>query len=158
MALDYPCSGSIARSRAHAPSSAASHWTGSQAPRGPSRTARVGRRRGSDLSVATTKALEPDDPATAHSARRAPGCRSPAARGGVAGEAQTKKATATVRTVPPPWVATMLLARGEWRFPQLDGISDAPVFRADGTMHDDPCDDPRTRIIRRCDPPRGCGR
>lgn len=64
----YPAWHSATRARAqshdrgaHAPSPAANHWTGSQAPRGPSRTARVGRRRGSDLSVTTTKALEPDD-------------------------------------------------------------------------------------------------
>jgi hypothetical protein len=48
---------------------------------------------------------------------------------------------------PPPWLAGRIMARGEWPFPQLEGTSDAPVFRADGTVHDRPGYDERTRII-----------
>jgi putative DNA primase/helicase len=51
------------------------------------------------------------------------------------------------RIVPPTNVAAMLMARGQWPLPQLDGISDAPVFRADGTIHDTPGYDPQTRMI-----------
>jgi hypothetical protein len=51
------------------------------------------------------------------------------------------------RTSPPVWVASQLLAHGEWSFPQLEGISDAPVFRADGSIHDARGYDDRTRVI-----------
>jgi len=52
-----------------------------------------------------------------------------------------------VRASPPTWVAAMLMAREQWSLPHLDGISDAPVFRADGTIHNTPGYDPSTRII-----------
>lgn len=51
------------------------------------------------------------------------------------------------RTSPPAWVAARLLARGQWKLPQLEGIADSPVFRADGTIHDEPGYDKRTRVI-----------
>jgi hypothetical protein len=47
----------------------------------------------------------------------------------------------------PVWVAKTLLERGEWRFPALNGISDVPVFRANGTIQDKPGYDPMTRTI-----------
>jgi hypothetical protein len=47
----------------------------------------------------------------------------------------------------PSWVAARLLARGQWKLPQLEGIADAPVFRADGSIHDTPGYDDRTRVI-----------
>ncbi|MEJ7597774.1 MAG: hypothetical protein WKG01_07690 [Kofleriaceae bacterium] len=50
-------------------------------------------------------------------------------------------------TSPPAWVAAMLMARGEWKLPQLEAIADAPVFRADGTIHEHPGYDERTRVI-----------
>jgi hypothetical protein len=37
---------------------------------------------------------------------------------------------------PPPWVAARLLARGQWDLPQLESVSEAPVFRADGSIFD----------------------
>lgn len=52
-----------------------------------------------------------------------------------------------VRAAPPPWAAALLLSRGEWNLPQLDGISDSPVLRADGSVHDIPGYDSTTRII-----------
>ncbi len=48
---------------------------------------------------------------------------------------------------PPTWVAARLLARGEWKLPQLEAIADSPVFRADGSIHDQPGYDPATRVI-----------
>lgn len=59
-------------------------------------------------------------------------------------ESKTGQAT---RTSPPPWVAGRLLARGEWELPQLESVSDAPVLRADGSLHDVPGYDERTRVI-----------
>jgi hypothetical protein len=51
------------------------------------------------------------------------------------------------RTTPPAWASTMLLARGEWNLPQIEAISDAPVFRADGTIQGKPGYDPDTRVV-----------
>ena len=48
---------------------------------------------------------------------------------------------------PPAWVAARLAARGEWKLPQLESISDAPVFRVDGSIHDVPGYDDVTRVI-----------
>jgi len=59
-------------------------------------------------------------------------------------DSKTGQAT---RTSPPPWVAGRLLARGEWELPQLESVSDAPVLRADGSIHDVPGYDERTRVI-----------
>jgi hypothetical protein len=50
-------------------------------------------------------------------------------------------------TSPPAWVAARLLARGQWKLPQLEAIADTPVFRADGSIHDVPGYDERTRVI-----------
>jgi hypothetical protein len=51
------------------------------------------------------------------------------------------------RASPPAWVAKRLLARGQWKLPQLEAIADAPVFRADGSIHDVPGYDSATRVI-----------
>jgi hypothetical protein len=51
------------------------------------------------------------------------------------------------RSMVPSWVPATLMERGEWRFPVLDGISDVPVMRADGTIHDTPGYDERSRVI-----------
>lgn len=48
---------------------------------------------------------------------------------------------------PPAWIAPRIMARGEWDLPQLESIADAPVFRADGSIHATPGYDERTRII-----------
>jgi hypothetical protein len=48
---------------------------------------------------------------------------------------------------PPTWVAARLLARGQWQLPQLEAIADSPVFRADGSIHDQPGYDSATRVI-----------
>lgn len=48
---------------------------------------------------------------------------------------------------PPTWVAARLLARGQWDLPQLESVSDAPVFRADGSILDVEGYDQRTRVI-----------
>jgi hypothetical protein len=48
---------------------------------------------------------------------------------------------------PPCWVAARILARGQWPLPQLEAISDAPVFRADGSVQDKPGYDEQTRVI-----------
>jgi hypothetical protein len=34
----------------------------------------------------------------------------------------------------PPWVSRHLLSRSQWRFPRLDGITDTPMLRPDGTV------------------------
>jgi putative DNA primase/helicase len=49
--------------------------------------------------------------------------------------------------LPPEWAPKTLVQRGQWLFPQLNGISDAPVLRADGTVHDDPGYDPESCVI-----------
>jgi len=49
--------------------------------------------------------------------------------------------------LPPEWAAKTLRERGEWRFPVLEGISDMPVLRPDGTIHDVPGYDERSRTI-----------
>jgi len=47
----------------------------------------------------------------------------------------------------PGWVASMLLARGEWpELPALDGVTGSPVLRADGTIHASRAYDRVTRI------------
>lgn len=50
-------------------------------------------------------------------------------------------------TSAPAWAVAMLAARNEWNLPHLEGLSDAPVFRADGTILDEPGYDGQTRII-----------
>lgn len=51
-------------------------------------------------------------------------------------------------TIPPEWVAKTLSARKEWPdCPVLDGISDTPVLRHDGSIHDVKGYDERTRWI-----------
>lgn len=49
--------------------------------------------------------------------------------------------------MPPTVVVETLMARGRWRLPHLEGVSDAPVFRPDGTIHAMPGYDPETGII-----------
>ena len=48
---------------------------------------------------------------------------------------------------PPAWVAARIMARGQWKLPQLESIADSPVFRADGSICDVPGYDPATRVI-----------
>ncbi len=50
-------------------------------------------------------------------------------------------------TMVPPWVPKTLAERDEWSFPPLEGISDTPVMRPDGTIHTTPGYDPVTRVI-----------
>lgn len=50
-------------------------------------------------------------------------------------------------TTVPPWVGGMLGDRGQWIFPPLEGISDTPVLRPDGTIHATPGYDAASRII-----------
>jgi hypothetical protein len=52
-----------------------------------------------------------------------------------------------MKASPPAWVAARLLARGQWNLPQLESVSDAPVFRADGSILDVEGYDERTRVI-----------
>lgn len=52
-----------------------------------------------------------------------------------------------VSALVPEWVAPTLREREQWPLPQLDGISDVPVLRADGTIHDVPGHDEQTRMI-----------
>ena len=47
----------------------------------------------------------------------------------------------------PPIVPATLLDRGEWDLPPLEGVTNSPVLRADGTILDTPGYDPRTRLI-----------
>jgi hypothetical protein len=49
--------------------------------------------------------------------------------------------------LPPEWAAKTLKERGQWPFPILEGISDTPVLRPDGTIHDQPGYDERSRTI-----------
>lgn len=51
------------------------------------------------------------------------------------------------RTMPPGWAAAALLEREEWTLPQIEGVAESPVFRADGTILDTPGYDPLTRLI-----------
>ena len=55
--------------------------------------------------------------------------------------------TKEFETSPPVWLAARILARGQWKFPQLESISDAPVFRSDGSIHETPGYDDHTRVI-----------
>ncbi len=50
-------------------------------------------------------------------------------------------------TLPPVEVVRDLLVRGDWPFPPLEGITDVPVVRHDGTVLADPGYDPATRLI-----------
>lgn len=59
----------------------------------------------------------------------------------------TQKDGNAKRAPVPNWVATMLMARGQWSLPQLETISDAPVFRPDGSIHDLPGYDSQTRVF-----------
>jgi len=43
-----------------------------------------------------------------------------------------------VNALPPEWAPKTLRARDQWPFPVLDGVSDTPVLRPDGTIHDKP--------------------
>lgn len=44
----------------------------------------------------------------------------------------------TVRALPPAWVASTLAGRGEWPFPPVEGVVEAPVLRPDGSILDVP--------------------
>lgn len=47
----------------------------------------------------------------------------------------------------PAWVVETMLARGQWAFPALEGVVDAPVLRPDGSILDAPGYDAATRLI-----------
>lgn len=51
------------------------------------------------------------------------------------------------RTIPPGWVAAALAEREEWDLPHIEGVAESPVFRADGTILDEPGYDPDTRLL-----------
>ena len=59
----------------------------------------------------------------------------------------TRKTEELVPAMVPAWVAETLMQRDQWKLPQLDGISDSPVFRRDGTVHSEPGYDPRSRVL-----------
>jgi len=48
---------------------------------------------------------------------------------------------------PPDWAAKTLRQRQTWPFPKLDGISTMPVVCHDGSLHDQPGYDARSRMI-----------
>lgn len=60
---------------------------------------------------------------------------------------QVRGAPVPSRTVPPGWAAAALMERDEWTLPQIEGVAESPVFRADGTILDIPGYDPMTRLI-----------
>lgn len=52
------------------------------------------------------------------------------------------------RCMPPSWASQALIEREEWALlPQIEGVAESPVFRADGTILDTPGYDPATRLI-----------
>lgn len=51
------------------------------------------------------------------------------------------------RAMPPGWAASLLLDREEWSLPQIEGVSESPVFRPDGTILEVPGYDPATRLL-----------
>ena len=52
-----------------------------------------------------------------------------------------------VRAQVPPWVVETLEGREQWELPVLDGVTESPVFRADGTVLEVPGYDSATRLI-----------
>jgi hypothetical protein len=52
-----------------------------------------------------------------------------------------------VPALPPKWAVQALAARGQWRFPHLEGIAEAPVLRPDGTVLDRPGYDQATGLL-----------
>jgi hypothetical protein len=50
-------------------------------------------------------------------------------------------------TYPPVAVARYILAKGNWRFPPLRGVTEVPIVRDDGTLLDTPGYDPQSRLI-----------
>jgi hypothetical protein len=58
-----------------------------------------------------------------------------------------KDGEALKAALPPDWAPRTLRERGEWPFPALDGISNAPVLRPDGTIQDTPGYDAGSRMI-----------
>ncbi len=47
----------------------------------------------------------------------------------------------------PEWVPATLMQRGEWMFPTLEGVTDTPIIRPDGSIHDVPGYDARTGML-----------
>ena len=52
-----------------------------------------------------------------------------------------------VAALPPSWVVETLLERGEWAFPPLEGVIEAPCLRPDGTVLDRPGYDDATGLL-----------
>ncbi|CAA2161170.1 hypothetical protein MBRA_06330 [Methylobacterium brachiatum] len=58
-----------------------------------------------------------------------------------------------VKTDPPRWVASHLLARnGLWKLPRLSGVITTPTLRPDGSILQEPGYDPATRLYLLLDP------
>jgi hypothetical protein len=53
----------------------------------------------------------------------------------------------TERVMVPSFVAGTLLSRAQWGFPRVDGITDTPIFRPDGTIWSTPGYDADTRCL-----------
>ncbi|MEE8105712.1 MAG: toprim domain-containing protein, partial [Planctomycetota bacterium] len=51
------------------------------------------------------------------------------------------------RVHPPKWAVNVLLARGHWTFPWLEGIIETPTIRRDGSIVDQPGYDDRTGLL-----------
>ena len=52
-----------------------------------------------------------------------------------------------VSAMVPTWVVETLLARGQWDFPVIEGVTDLPVLRPDGTVQERSGYDATTRMI-----------
>ena len=50
-------------------------------------------------------------------------------------------------TSPPSRVSSLILGRSSWPFPRLDGLTEVPVLRPDGTVLSEPGYDPDTRLV-----------
>ncbi len=50
-------------------------------------------------------------------------------------------------SLPPVWVAETLASRGAWPFPVLEGVTEAPSLRPDGTVLDRPGYDATTGLL-----------
>jgi len=65
--------------------------------------------------------------------------------------AEWSKWSATYQTyvpaLPPSWVVETLLERGEWAFPPMEGVVEAPCLRPDGTVLDAPGYDEATGLL-----------
>jgi len=49
--------------------------------------------------------------------------------------------------LPPAWVALTLIKRSKFKFPRLEGVTEAPTLRVDGSLIDQPGYDPKSGIL-----------